>query len=219
MLRTPAARSRRATERDHTMPTVTINIPDSWTTKVRGREVFIEAAKFTDLTGYAKRMFEYSAENRWLNDRAAHGLGPAPKAKDYGTEKEFEAAVKAFADACLANAMEDLKNAYAGVYDKERGTREPTDPLAAEAKKIARGIVRDNFGRMVKNEWKVTPDQMAKARAFAAHHTLDLSDGEKFVESAIEIISKLPRTVESAKRNVAEAAQLAADLMPTYEAS
>jgi len=191
------------------MPSITINIPETWTTKIRGHEMTVESARFTDLATFAATMFEYAAVNRWFNDRAAHGLGPAPRRDDFATDKEFAAAMAEFTGKCLANAVAIRDRAYAGEYAKERGASEPADPVAAEAVKIARGIVSDKFGTYRKETWKVTPDQMTAARAFAAKHELDLSDGEAFLKKATDIVSRLPAIRDDAKARVEKAAALA----------
>lgn len=184
------------------MPTVTINVPDSWTTKVRGQSLLVEAAKFTNLAEFAEAMFTYGAVNRWFNDKSAPQGVKAP-AKDAPQSDHT-----AFAMECLANATAIRNDAYNGVYGKVREAREPTDPVADEARKIATAWVNAHLGTCRKpkgkdkEEWTKTDAQLATARAFASHAELDLSDGVKFHAAAIAFRAKMPDVVESARKAV-----------------
>jgi hypothetical protein len=100
------------------------------------------------------------------------------------------------------------KNAlYAGELRKQREAGEPADPIGKEAFRIAGELVAKLLGRIYKGEWKC-PD-MAKARAFAAKHELDLSDAETFLGEARKIVAKSERVRAEAKTNVETASALA----------
>jgi hypothetical protein len=111
------------------------------------------------------------------------------------------------ADEKLAMAETKLAALYAGELRKQREAGEPADPVGKEAFRIAGDLVAKLLGRIYKGEWKC-PD-MAKARAFAAKHELDLSDAETFLGEARKIVAKTERVRTEAQANVEMAAQLA----------
>jgi hypothetical protein len=96
---------------------------------------------------------------------------------------------------------------YNGELRKQREAGEPADPIGKEAFRIAGELVAKLLGRIYKGEWKC-PD-MAKARAFAAKHELDLSDAEEFLAEARKIVAKTERVRTEAQANVETAAALA----------
>lgn len=111
------------------------------------------------------------------------------------------------ADEKLAMAETKLAALYNGELRKAREAGEPADPVGKEAFRIAGELVAKLLGRIYKGEWKC-PD-MAKARAFAAKHELDLSDAEEFLTEARKIVAKSERVRAEAKTNVETAAALA----------
>jgi hypothetical protein len=104
-------------------------------------------------------------------------------------------------------ALVKLDALYNGELRKARESGEPADPVGKEAYRIAGDLVAKLLGRIYKGEWKC-PD-MAKARAFAAKHELDLSDAETFLGEARKIVAKADKVRAEAEANVKAAASLA----------
>lgn len=104
-------------------------------------------------------------------------------------------------------ALVKLDALYNGELRKAREPGQSADPVAKEAWRIAGDLVQRLLGRIWKGEFK--PVDMAKCKAFAAKHDLDLSDTEGFLEAAREIIAKTDRVMADAKANVAKADELA----------
>lgn len=194
------------------MPTVIINLPESITTKIRGREMTVDFTKYTDLTEFATKALDYGI-GRWYNDKAAQGLGPKPKREAFATDKEFEVAVNKFADDCLANAIAVRNDNYAGTYTKERGASESKlDPVTKHARAIAAERVATQLGRIVKEKWIVTPEQMTTARAVAAKAELDLSDAKAFLDEVKRRTALKPDVIEEATRRAKKDAESVADV-------
>lgn len=178
---------------------VTIKLPESTVVEIRKQAMTVDFAKFTNPEEFVRIAFEYGL-GRFFNDKSSPAGEKAP-AKD---SPEYAA----FAARCLANAIEVRDAAYHGEYSRTRGpAKEPTDPVAVEAKRLATNTVHKQLGRMWKNEFKAV--DMVKVKAFAAKHELDLSDMEKFVESAIAIIAATDRVQAEARAAVESAAALA----------
>lgn len=127
----------------------------------------------------------------------------------YGLKQVLNDAGSAGKDADQKRDMAIVKLAalYNGELRKAREAGEPADPIGKEAYRIAGELVAKLLGRIYKGEWKC-PD-MAKARAFAAKHELDLSDAEEFLGEARKIVAKSDRVRAEAKTNVETAAALA----------
>jgi hypothetical protein len=152
-------------------------------TIARTHEVLVDAGRFNDEV--LTYLFNYGLK-QVLND-----AGSAGKSAD---EKRDMALVK-------------LDALYNGELRKAREAGEPADPIGKEAFRIAGELVAKLLGRIYKGEWKC-PD-MAKARAFAAKHELDLSDADTFLGEARKIVAKSDRVRAEAKTNVETAAALA----------
>lgn len=110
-------------------------------------------------------------------------------------------------DGKLAKAAAKLAALHAGELRKAREPGESADPVAKEAWRIAGEIVTNGLGRIWKGEFK--PVDMAKVKAFAAKHELDLSDMEAFLDAAREIVAKTDRVVAQAKESVLAKSALA----------
>ena len=178
---------------------VTIKLPESTVVEIRKQPMAVEFAKFVNAEEFVRIAFEYGL-GRFFNDKSSPAGEKAP-AKD---SPEYAA----FAKRCLENAIDIRDAAYAGEYVRTRGpAKEPADPVAKEAWRIAGEIVTSGLGRMWKNEFK--PVDMAKVKAFAAKHELDLSDMEAFLDAAREIVAKTDRVVAQAKELVLAKSALA----------
>jgi len=108
------------------MLTITFTVPDTMTSKVRGKELTVDLTKAVDLNGMAKVLFIYGYNRKW-NDAAPMGETLPKDATD--DEKA------AFYARCYANAVEMTKDWLDGDYEAERkGGGRTADPVAAEAK-------------------------------------------------------------------------------------
>lgn len=162
---------------------IIITQPSEIVTIAKTHEVAVDAGRFNaDVLNY---IFNYGLK-QVLNDAGSAGKSP--------DQKRDMALVK-------------LDALYAGELRKSREPGQSADPVAKEAWRIAGDLVQRLLGRIWKGEFK--PVDMAKCKAFAAKHDLDLSDTEGFLEAAREIIAKTERVLADAKANVAKANDLA----------
>lgn len=120
---------------------VTINVPDTMTVSVRGRDVVIDYAKAKDAVGFAQRIWAYG--HRKFNDASPMGL-KAPVGDD--------AKMEAFKDDCAKNAAAMVEAWLAGEFEAERGGggRE-SDPIGKRARAIAVQLVEAKLGKLAKD--------------------------------------------------------------------
>lgn len=109
-------------------------------------------------------------------------------------------------EAKLEAAEQKLEALYRGELRKSREPGATADPVAKEANRLAGELVKATLGRMWKNEFKAV--DMARVKAFAAKHELDLSDMGGFLEAAEDIVASSERIMAQAAKNVADARAL-----------
>lgn len=162
---------------------VIIHNPALVVTIAKTHEIKINPANFND--DVLNYIFNYGLK-QVLNDAGSAG-------KDADQKRDM--------------AIVKLDALYNGELRKAREAGEPADPVGKEAYRLAGELVAKQLGRIYKNEWKCP--NMAKAKAFAAKHELDISDAAEFLESARKLLAKADKIRAEAEANVAKNNELA----------